>query len=273
MPTVAEKYTAYINSAEWFQKRNAALERAGHQCQLCRSSVKLNAHHNTYERLGAELDTDIIILCGKCHDVFHAKRDKRTAKKYGDEPRVKKWKNKKYSALPVNPASTDPVLQRVWRSKDSSGLMIRVEVTKEYLEKLVGPTGGITYRGLSLIGESIPWVPGWNTRAIGNTLEVDTGDLEAELAKVKHKIATVKVYSRSVREDFTDDDITGVIDDRKAKSFNSVRKIAVRWDAPEYAIRKILNGEWRAGEIQPSEECKAWLRAANGMGDMSEAFG
>jgi len=67
-------YYEYIQSPEWKAKADAAKERAENRCQLCNVSgfvKRLDAHHNTYERLGKELSRDIIVLCEDCHKRFH----------------------------------------------------------------------------------------------------------------------------------------------------------------------------------------------------------
>lgn len=65
-------YRDYLQTAHWELTRSLALERAGHRCQLC-NGLKggLNVHHRTYERLGAELPEDLIVLCRDCHRIFH----------------------------------------------------------------------------------------------------------------------------------------------------------------------------------------------------------
>jgi hypothetical protein len=46
--------------------------KAGFRCQVCNAyGVQLNVHHRTYERRGAEWDTDLIVLCHDCHEIFH----------------------------------------------------------------------------------------------------------------------------------------------------------------------------------------------------------
>lgn len=70
-------YQEYIASAEWAVKVAGIKSRRGNRCQLCGISghvAILDAHHNTYERLGDELDRDIVILCRDCHGVFHKNR-------------------------------------------------------------------------------------------------------------------------------------------------------------------------------------------------------
>lgn len=67
-------YQEYIKSAEWQAKSDAAKERCNYRCQLCSVSgliSTLHTHHNTYERLGNERDTDLVVLCHDCHKRFH----------------------------------------------------------------------------------------------------------------------------------------------------------------------------------------------------------
>lgn len=79
-------YADYLQSPHWRDDvRPAALERAGHKCQVCGKENKtLNVHHNTYERLGRELPTDVVVLCQDCHGLFHAeqKREKQERRMY-----------------------------------------------------------------------------------------------------------------------------------------------------------------------------------------------
>jgi predicted HNH restriction endonuclease len=81
-------YADYLQSEHWRTTRKQALERAGHRCQcgMCplaslypheiaenfpRSVSRLEVHHLTYERLGAEAPEDLLVLCGLCHRVVH----------------------------------------------------------------------------------------------------------------------------------------------------------------------------------------------------------
>jgi len=64
-------YAAYRRSPEWAKKREAALERADHRCQVCNSPHELEVHHRTYENLCAEKPSDLTVLCGTCHGIFH----------------------------------------------------------------------------------------------------------------------------------------------------------------------------------------------------------
>src|SRR6516165_10155986 len=52
-------YREYLQTPEWQDRRRAALTRADRRCQVCnRSNRALHVHHRTYERRGAELETD-----------------------------------------------------------------------------------------------------------------------------------------------------------------------------------------------------------------------
>lgn len=67
-------YNIYLKTDHWQRVRYAAIERAGHRCQVCNKhfdDTVLQAHHRTYDRRGEESPTDITILCVSCHSAFH----------------------------------------------------------------------------------------------------------------------------------------------------------------------------------------------------------
>lgn len=65
---VSNAYKKYINSKEWYRKRERWLEQADYECQWCsRRRCRLQVHHLTYERLFNERDDDVIVLCSTCH--------------------------------------------------------------------------------------------------------------------------------------------------------------------------------------------------------------
>jgi 5-methylcytosine-specific restriction endonuclease McrA len=64
-------HRVYLQTKEWRDKRLKALKRAGYACQICKAVDELDVHHNTYERLGREYLSDLVVLCRTCHDVFH----------------------------------------------------------------------------------------------------------------------------------------------------------------------------------------------------------
>jgi hypothetical protein len=67
------EYQEYLKTPEWRAKREWALERAGHRCQVCNCAGRLHVHHRTYENLGHELPTDLTVLCEACHGLYHGK--------------------------------------------------------------------------------------------------------------------------------------------------------------------------------------------------------
>ena len=68
----AMPYDEYLLTPEWKQTRAAALVRADHRCALDPSHTgRLDVHHRFYERRGAELPSDLIVLCHPCHRLHH----------------------------------------------------------------------------------------------------------------------------------------------------------------------------------------------------------
>lgn len=64
-------YADYLKTDHWRRTRQDALARCGHKCMVCGSKIGLEVHHNTYERRGQELPSDVIVLCRTCHQTFH----------------------------------------------------------------------------------------------------------------------------------------------------------------------------------------------------------
>jgi 5-methylcytosine-specific restriction endonuclease McrA len=65
-------FAEYRMQPEWQARRTATLARAGYRCQTCgEDDVRLAVHHNTYERYGDESTFDLVVLCDRCHELFH----------------------------------------------------------------------------------------------------------------------------------------------------------------------------------------------------------
>lgn len=69
--SVGRQWAKYLESDHWKRRRARAVLLAEWACQLCKSTKDLQVHHNTYERLGGELDSDLIVLCGYHHKWYH----------------------------------------------------------------------------------------------------------------------------------------------------------------------------------------------------------
>jgi len=83
----------YYKTDEWAEKREVALDNAANKCQVCSNPKSLNVHHNTYDRFGGdELDTDLVVLCNKCHRLFHG--ISRTGKKKKKSKRGKLYRGR-----------------------------------------------------------------------------------------------------------------------------------------------------------------------------------
>jgi hypothetical protein len=55
----------------WRLRRQAAIDRSGGFCEDCGSREKLDVHHRTYKRKGAEGASDLVALCRRCHGERH----------------------------------------------------------------------------------------------------------------------------------------------------------------------------------------------------------
>jgi hypothetical protein len=66
-----EEYQEYLKSEHWQEMRRTVLRDAGGRCQVCNSSERCEVHHRTYERVGEEYPSDLIVLCRACHEKFH----------------------------------------------------------------------------------------------------------------------------------------------------------------------------------------------------------
>jgi 5-methylcytosine-specific restriction endonuclease McrA len=92
------EYVQYLRSREWQAKRLAALHRTMNRCEKCglqKHKESLEVHHKTYERLGHELDSDLMVLCTLCHPKEDEVRRAETANRVYDR-RLDGWASKKY---------------------------------------------------------------------------------------------------------------------------------------------------------------------------------
>ncbi len=72
--TARLSYQEYIRSGAWYRKRYGALQRAENRCQVCNSPEQLQVHHRSYQNLGSEKPSDLVVLCECCHKLFHEHR-------------------------------------------------------------------------------------------------------------------------------------------------------------------------------------------------------
>lgn len=74
-----ERYHRYLQTDEWRERRAVAIRKAGGRCQVCNGSDRLEVHHRTYERFGAELEDDLTVLCEDCHGLYERHKRLRRA--------------------------------------------------------------------------------------------------------------------------------------------------------------------------------------------------
>jgi 5-methylcytosine-specific restriction endonuclease McrA len=65
-------YQRYLESPHWRSFRARVLCNRPRRCEQCGVvGEPLELHHHTYERLGAELESDVRLLCRICHGSKH----------------------------------------------------------------------------------------------------------------------------------------------------------------------------------------------------------
>jgi hypothetical protein len=65
------KYNEYLCSDEWIEKRKQCFEKYGYACLLTGSDKNLHVHHLTYENVGNEKLTDLVVLRSDVHEKLH----------------------------------------------------------------------------------------------------------------------------------------------------------------------------------------------------------
>lgn len=59
-------YSEYIQSTAWDRRRHEYFTKHGRACACCGAHAQ-ELHHLTYDRIGRELDDDLMGLCKSCH--------------------------------------------------------------------------------------------------------------------------------------------------------------------------------------------------------------
>lgn len=74
--SAATPYAEYLRSEHWLSVKRNAIQVADRRCQLCNAADQiLDVHHRTYERLGNEKPSDLIVLCRSCHERHHLRSE------------------------------------------------------------------------------------------------------------------------------------------------------------------------------------------------------
>ena len=64
-------YHNYLNTKEWFDKRNLALKFADYKCCRCSKKENLQIHHLNYNNIGNEYIGDLEVVCSSCQKELH----------------------------------------------------------------------------------------------------------------------------------------------------------------------------------------------------------
>ena len=67
---MVEKYKNYIESNNWLERSKKYLI-FNPVCEICHKWPSTQAHHNSYENIGNELDSDLTAMCDRCHFHIH----------------------------------------------------------------------------------------------------------------------------------------------------------------------------------------------------------
>jgi hypothetical protein len=176
-------YYSYLKTDHWRDVRQAALVRAGHKCQLCSATQLLEVHHNTYERLGCERPEDLVVLCDRCHTVFHVQRDKRTRRKIlRRNPKTKKLRAK-YRKPP---------------KYIDNGPKQRFFVDQELLNRLIVGEAGMRRSIVEMFGMSWPLEKGWRHRMVNVYIEVSPERLQKEIDESDRRMRCQPKSPRSI---------------------------------------------------------------------------
>ena len=65
-------YDKYLQSRAWGFRRIIYIWWARNKCGTCGATVRLEVHHDTYDRLGRERGRDCRVVCHCCHKIIHA---------------------------------------------------------------------------------------------------------------------------------------------------------------------------------------------------------
>lgn len=69
-------YHEYLASPEWAVLRAQVVERDAGECRRHAGVRGDVVHHLTYRRIGAELLSDLMLLCTACHDWAHETKNR-----------------------------------------------------------------------------------------------------------------------------------------------------------------------------------------------------
>ncbi len=101
----AMPYQEYLRTPEWKRTRTAALWCAAYSCSLDATHTRgLEVHHRTYEHLGVERVSDLIVLCHDCHRLYHSEYGRPRRANSTAPPRLRATLDNRVSRSTAQPA-------------------------------------------------------------------------------------------------------------------------------------------------------------------------
>ena len=87
------EYDEYIHSKKWAERKRRLFKKRGRQCEICgRDDRPLQVHHKNYDRLGHELDDDLLIVCeDECHPKADRERIEWEARRKQQKENPPRW--------------------------------------------------------------------------------------------------------------------------------------------------------------------------------------
>jgi signal transduction protein with GAF and PtsI domain len=66
-----EKYSHYLQTPEWGNRRKLVFDRAGNICEGCREHRATQVHHLSYDHVTDEFCWELVAICDECHRRLH----------------------------------------------------------------------------------------------------------------------------------------------------------------------------------------------------------
>lgn len=70
-PFFRRNHALHIGSHAWSAIKASLFAVRGKVCERCGDDDRIEVHHVNYCRLGAELQSDLLVLCARCHNREH----------------------------------------------------------------------------------------------------------------------------------------------------------------------------------------------------------
>lgn len=163
-----EQYKQYLTSKDWKAKRTKKIR--GRKCAICHSGKGLHVHHLIYRKWTDVKQSDLRVLCWRCHKLVHRLID--TGKLKYDGPHDRRW------ILTVNAVHRElDILLGIDREKSSPPVRPDLgkgfTVTERWLRKYSTDGQAWNRRQLEAIGIGWPPQRGWFKAVTGMSINME----------------------------------------------------------------------------------------------------